>query len=187
MDDTQNLAGHLLIAMPGMEDPNFHHSVTYICEHSEKGALGIVINKPMNMELGEILRQLSLETASTELINQPVLRGGPVQAERGFVLHDSAERWDATTEVGKSIFVTTSQDILTDMAAGKGPEHMLMALGYAGWDAGQLEAEIRHNAWLTVPASPEIIFHTPFHQRWKAAAESIGISMASLSPEAGNA
>ena len=129
MDDMQNLAGYLLIAMPGMEDPNFHHSVTYICEHSEKGALGIVINKPMNMELGEILRQLSLETASLELINQPVLRGGPVQAERGFVLHDSADKWDATTEVGQSIFVTTSQDILTDMAAGKGPEPMLMALG----------------------------------------------------------
>jgi putative transcriptional regulator len=115
------------------------------------------------------------------------MRGGPVQAERGFVLHESPCEWDATTDVGHSIFVTTSQDILSDVAAGKGPERMLMALGYAGWGAGQLEEEIRQNAWLTVPATAEIIFATPFEQRWQAAAGLLGIDPANLSLDAGHA
>ncbi len=187
MNDTNTLAGNLLVAMPGMLDPNFEHSVTYICEHSEAGALGIVINKPMNMDIGEVLEQLSLATDQPTLAAQPVMRGGPVQSERGFVLHDSPRKWDATTEVGQSIFVTTSQDILTDVAAGKGPEHILMALGYAGWGAGQLEEEIRQNAWLTVPASAEIVFNTPYEERWRAAARSIGIDPAKLTIGAGHA
>lgn len=187
MNDTSNLTGQLLIAMPGLADPNFDHSVTYICEHSDAGALGIVINKPMNMDVGEVLEQLSLETDSREFAAQPVMRGGPVQAERGFVLHESPQEWDATTEVGHSIFVTTSQDILSDVAAGKGPERILMALGYAGWDAGQLEEEILQNAWLTVPASPDIVFATPIEDRWQAAAKSIGIDPNNLSLSAGNA
>ena len=187
MNDTHTLAGNLLVAMPGMADPNFEHSVTYICEHSEAGALGIIINKPMNMDIGEVLEQLSLATDEQTLAAQPVMRGGPVQSERGFVLHDSTREWDATTEVGHSIFVTTSQDILTDVAAGKGPERILMALGYAGWGAGQLEEEIRQNAWLTVPASAEIVFNTPYEERWMAAARSIGIDPAKLSFEAGHA
>jgi putative transcriptional regulator len=187
MEETTTLAGHLLVAMPGMADPNFDHSVTYLCEHSEEGALGIVINKPMNMDLGEVLNQLSLQTETPELAAQPVMRGGPVQAERGFVLHESAREWDATTDVGHSIFVTTSQDILTDIAAGEGPERILMALGYAGWGAGQLEEEIRQNAWLTVPASADILFNTPYEQRWQAATKSLGIDPANLSASAGNA
>jgi putative transcriptional regulator len=187
MDESYTLAGQLLVAMPGMTDPNFDHTVTYVCEHSEKGALGIVINKPMNMDMGEVLEQLSLAAETPELAAQPVMRGGPVQAERGFVLHDSPRQWDATTEVGHSIFVTTSQDILTDLAAGKGPEHVLMALGYAGWGAGQLEAELRQNAWLTVPASLDLVFGTPFEMRWQAAAKSLGIDPANLSMAAGNA
>jgi len=188
MNETHTLAGSLLVAMPGLADPNFEHSVTYICEHSETGTLGIVINKPMNMDVGEVLEQLSLETEEAkELAAQPVMRGGPVQAERGFVLHESDREWDATMEVGHSIFVTTSQDILSDVAAGKGPERILMALGYAGWGAGQLEQEIRQNAWLTVPASVDIVFDTPYQERWKAAANSIGIDPANLSFSAGNA
>jgi putative transcriptional regulator len=187
MEETYTLAGQLLVAMPGMTDPNFEHTVTYICEHSEAGALGIIINKPMNMDLGEVLEQMSLATETPELAAQQVMRGGPVQAERGFVLHDSSRQWDATTEVGHSIFVTTSQDILTDVAAGKGPERILMALGYAGWGAGQLEEELRQNAWLTVPASPDLVFGTPCELRWRAAATSIGIDPANLSLTAGNA
>jgi putative transcriptional regulator len=187
MEEAKTLAGHLLLAMPGMTDPNFAHAVTYICEHTEEGALGIVINKPMDMDFGEILQQLSLATGRPELAAQPVLRGGPVQMERGFVLHDSANRWDTTTEIGHSIFVTTSQDILTDVAAGKGPDHLLIALGYAGWGAGQLEAELRQNAWLTVPASVELVFRTPCEMRWQAAAKSLGINPAHLSLTAGNA
>ena len=120
-------------------------------------------------------------------LEQPVLRGGPVQIERGFVLHEAASEWDSTTEVGHSIFVTTSSDILADVASGKGPDKLLMALGYSGWDAGQLEAEILQNAWLTVPASADIVFNTPFEQRWQAAASSIGVDLASISPHAGHA
>jgi putative transcriptional regulator len=187
MQDKHSLAGQLLVAMPGMLDPNFQHTVTYICEHSESGALGITINRPLDMEIADVLEQFSLRTGSDLQLHQPVMRGGPVQAERGFVLHESAHNWDSTTEVGHSIYVTTSQDILTDVAAGKGPARILMALGYSGWEAGQLEDEIRQNAWLTVPASMDLVFETPFEERWQAAASSIGIDPINLSLHAGNA
>jgi putative transcriptional regulator len=187
MDATHSLTGHLLLAMPGMTDPNFHQAVTYICEHGPSGALGIVINKPMTMDVGDVLEQLALDTEAPLLRAQPVLRGGPVQAERGFVLHEVPRKWDATTDVGHSIYVTTSQDILSDLAAGKGPDRILMALGYAGWGAGQLEDEILSNAWLTVPASADIVFETPYEQRWTAAVRSLGIEPSSLGLNAGHA
>jgi len=131
--------------------------------------------------------QYWLSPQERRLWAQPVLRGGPVQAERGFVLHEVPRKWDATTDVGHSIYVTTSQDILSDLAAGKGPARILMALGYAGWGAGQLEDEILSNAWLTVPASADIVFETPYEQRWKAAVRSLGIDPASLSLNSGHA
>jgi len=187
MNSTQTLTGQLLVAMPGMLDPNFRNSVAYICEHSDSGALGLVINQPLDMAVSEVLEQLEMRTTDDALLGQPVLRGGPVQAERGFVLHESPHDWEATTEVGGSIYVTTSRDILSDLASGNGPERMQIALGYSGWDAGQLEAEILQNAWLTVPASAAIVFETPFEQRWQAAAGSIGVDLASLSPQAGHA
>ncbi len=186
-DKTHSLAGQLLVAMPSMMDPNFHQTVTCICEHSTSGALGIIINRPLNLDIGEVLEQLSLQPTQDNHLKQPVMQGGPVQSERGFVLHESPHNWDSTTEIGHSICLTTSQDILSDVAAGNGPERILMALGYAGWQAGQLEYEIRQNAWLTVPASTNLVFDTPFKDRWKAAAESIGIDPANLSPYAGNA
>ena len=187
MDETHTLAGQLLVAMPGMLDPDFQHTVTYICEHSETGALGITINRPLDMDIGEVLDQLSLKPSGPECLTQPVLKGGPVQSERGFVLHESPHNWESTTAVGQSIFVTTSRDILSDLAAGNGPGRVLIALGYSGWSAGQLEEEIRQNAWLTVPASSNLVFETPFDQRWSAAAQSIGIDPASLSLHAGHA
>ena len=187
MESTRSFAGHLLVAMPGMADPNFQHTVAYVCEHSDEGALGIIINRPLDMEIADVLEQFSLHGKDTAQMQQPVMRGGPVQAERGFVLHEAAQQWDSTTPVGHSIYVTTSQDILTDVAAGRGPGRMLMALGYAGWDAGQLEDEIRSNSWLTVPATTSLVFETPFEQRWRAAANSIGIDPANLSIYAGNA
>ena len=187
METTNTLAGHLLVAMPTMVDPNFDHTVTYVCEHSTEGALGLTINRPMNMDLGEVLEQLDLENKASSMSAQPVLRGGPVQMERGFILHESLKDWENTTAVSQSIFVTTSQDILLDLAAGRGPNRILMALGYAGWGAGQLEEEIRQNTWLTVPASIELLFETPFEQRWRAAAQSIGIDPVNLSTHAGNA
>lgn len=181
------LTGHLLIAMPAMDDPNFHRTVTYVCEHSEQGALGLVINRPLELKLGMVFEQLDLDVASPGAADRPILQGGPVQPERGFVLHDSPQSYDSTINVGDTIFVTTSQDILADVAAGQGPEHMLFTLGYAGWAAGQLEHEITANAWLSVPASPQIIFDTPFERRWQAAARLLGIDLANLSGVAGHA
>ena len=191
MTDATYLTGHLLIAMPAMQDPNFVKTVTYICEHSDQGALGIVINRPLDMDLGTIFDQLSLESADPELARQPVLQGGPVHQERGFVLHEPADtsdrEFDATLAVTDAIRVTTSQDILTAMARGQGPKRALVALGYAGWGAGQLETELVQNAWLSVPASPKIIFDTPFDQRWRESAKLSGIDLNTISHQAGHA
>lgn len=187
VSDSTHMTGHLLIAMPTMMDPNFHQTVTYICEHSDLGALGLVINRPLDMGLGEVLEQLSLDSPDEALTAQPVLRGGPVQTERGFVLHESPREWEATMPVGESIFVTTSQDILSSLAAGNGPERALIVLGYAGWGAGQLDAEIRDNAWLSVLADPRIVFETPFEQRWDEAARKLGVNLTTLSTQAGHA
>ena len=173
--------------MPSMMDPNFHRTVTYICEHTDHGALGIIINKPLDMDLGEIFEQLSLGEASPEMAGNPVLRGGPVQMERGFVIHESTKAWETTAPVADSVQVTTSRDILSAMAAGGGPKRALIALGYAGWGAGQLEAEIAANSWLSVLASADILFATPFEARWHEAAALLGIDVATISPEAGHA
>lgn len=191
MTEPTYLTGHLLIAMPAMQDPNFVKTVTYICEHSDQGALGIVINRPLDMDLGTIFDQLYLESADPELARQPVLQGGPVHQERGFVLHEpanaSSREFDATLAVTDAIRVTTSQDILTAMARGDGPRRALVALGYAGWGAGQLESELVQNAWLSVPASPKIIFDTPFEQRWRESAKLLGIDLNTISHQAGHA
>lgn len=189
MDDTTqiNLTGQLLIAMPAMLDPNFHQTVTYICEHSDQGALGLIINRPLDMDLTEVFEQLALGKPSQRYADSPVLRGGPVQVERGFVLHESDQDWDSTVNVANSIHVTTSQDILSSIADGSGPDRALVALGYAGWNAGQLESEITANAWLHAPASPQIIFDIPFEERWHEATALLGIDLANLSPEAGHA
>lgn len=187
MPDVTYLTGHLLIAMPSMADPNFTRTVTYVCEHNDKGALGIVINRPLEMELSEVFQQLSLAGANPSFAKQIVVRGGPVQTERGFVLHEPAGSWDSTVQVTPSIHLTTSQDILAAMAAGEGPKRALMALGYAGWGAGQLEVEMGANAWLSVPASPAIVFETPFEARWREASRLLGIDVATLSAEAGHA
>jgi len=191
MADNHYLTGHLLIAMPAMQDPNFVRTVTYICEHSEQGALGIVINRPLDMELGAIFDQLALEGVDPALASQPVLQGGPVHQERGFVLHEpeppDGPEFDATLAVGDGIRVTTSQDILAAMARGQGPRRTVVALGYAGWGAGQLENELKENAWLSVPASARIIFETPFEARWREAARLLGVDVALLGSQAGHA
>ncbi len=187
MGDVTYLTGHLLIAMPAMADPNFVRTVTYICEHTDQGALGIVINRPLQMDLGEVFQQLALQDTDAALARQPVLRGGPVQTERGFVLHEPSRQWDATVAVSDSVHLTTSQDILAALAGGTGPKRALMALGYAGWGAGQLEMEIGANAWLNVPATDTIVFDTPFEARWAAAAGLLGINLAMISSEAGHA
>ena len=182
------LQSHFLIAMPTMRDPNFRGTVTYLCKHDEQGALGIIINRPLKMRVAEIFRQLSLDIIDEHQSERPVMGGGPVQADRGFVIHQADEPYDNTLDTANAgIKVTVSQDILDSMARGAGPRPALVALGYAGWDPGQLEAELSTNAWLSVPADPAIIFETPFEQRWAAATALLGININQLSSYAGHA
>jgi putative transcriptional regulator len=182
-----NLTNHFLIAMPGLQDPNFEKSVTYICEHSDDGAMGIVINNPLSIPVSEILEQLDIDEKATGIPDKPIYLGGPVNGERGFVLHDSDTEWDSTLRVKNGISVTTSRDILVSIASGTGPERNLIALGYAGWGSGQLEQELADNAWLAVPADKAIIFDLPPEERWDAAAAELGIDLALLSTDAGHA
>jgi putative transcriptional regulator len=181
------LTDQLLIAMPTMVDPNFDRSVTYICEHGPEGALGIVVNRPLAITLGTVLAQLELGCEDPALRASAVFLGGPVLPERGFVLHDSGSRWDSTLRVNERFSVTTSRDVLVAVAAGRGPRRVLVALGYAGWSAGQLEAEMAENAWLSAPADHALVFDAPPEERWDRAARSIGADPARLSGAAGHA
>lgn len=187
MPPDTDLTNHFLIAMPQLEDPNFFHTVTYICEHSDDGAMGIVINRPMELHLADIFEQLKIPIASEKVSEQPVYIGGPVQSDRGFVLHDSNSDWASTLRVTPQISVTTSLDILEAIAAGKGPEQNLVALGYASWGAGQLESELAQNAWLSGPAESDIIFKRASKERWQAAADLLGVDLNLLSSDAGHA
>jgi putative transcriptional regulator len=181
------LTNQLLIAMPGMTDPNFAQTVTLVCEHNAQGALGIVINRPLPLTFGDVFRQLHLDATRSRVTADPVLQGGPVQTDRGFVLHTPGEPWDSTLPVSDWLQLTTSRDILDALARGEGPEAVLMALGYAGWDAGQLEAEVAQNAWLTVPAHQRLVFGTALDDRWEAACQLLGVNLLHLSSDAGHA
>jgi putative transcriptional regulator len=181
------LNNQLLIAMPGMLDPNFNSTVTLICEHNDEGALGIVINRPLDLKLGGLFEQLALEEPDATAANFPVMSGGPVARERGFVLHNPGVEYESSMPVSENIQLTLSRDVLDSMAAGNGPDKSLVALGYAGWEPGQLEAEMLANTWLNVPATAEIVFDTPFADRWFRAANAIGIDISRISPDAGHA
>ena len=187
MLETSYFKNHFLIAMPSLLDPNFFHSVTYICEHNREGAMGIVINRPLDMKLRDVLDHMEIAPAASDVADQKVFLGGPVQTERGFVLHRPNGPWHGTLAVTESIGLTTSRDILEAMARGAGPDNALVALGYAGWAPGQLEQELADNAWLSSPANPDIIFHLPPDHRWEAAAAALGIDIHSLSGQAGHA
>ena len=182
-----SLTNHLLIAMPQLADPNFAQTVALICEHTDKGALGIVLNKPLPMRLSDVLSQMKLEPSSEHIAAQPVLRGGPVHTDRGFVLHRPGGQWDHTHKVSDTIQVTTSRDVLAAMARGEGPSDAFIALGYAGWESGQLERELRENAWVSMPVDPRVVFELPFEQRWAGAWRLLGIDVDRLAPEAGHA
>jgi len=186
MADTEFLINHFLIAMPGLADPNFLHTVTYICEHDADGAMGIVINRPLDLSLGDILSHMDIN-ATPDTAPLPVFQGGPVQTERGFVVHAPLGDWEATLKVSEEIGVTASQDVLASIAAGKGPPRSLIALGYAGWGAGQLEQEMADNVWLSGPATAEVLFDTPVEKRWEAAAGLLGVDLTLLSSDAGHA
>jgi putative transcriptional regulator len=181
------LTNQLLIAMPAMGDPNFAQTVTLVCDHSARGALGLILNKPLTMRMSEIFEQLEIELPGGRLSESQVLRGGPMQTDRGFVVHPAGGKWDSTLEVSDAIHVTTSRDILAAMARGEGPSQAVVALGYAGWDGGQLEDEIRANAWLSAPVDSSIIFDMPFESRWQAAGRLLGVDLALISPISGNA
>lgn len=187
MKDFPALTNHFLIAMPALGDPNFQRTVTLVCEHNEDGALGIVVNRPLDMRVGEILRQLELDEQEPAVADQEVLMGGPVGTERGFVLHSPAGSWESTLQLSADLAVTTSRDVLAAMSRGEGPQDTLVALGYAGWMAGQLEQEMQANAWLSVPATTQILFDTPYHARWQSAARLVGVDIEQIGHQAGHA
>ncbi len=184
---TSNLTNQFLIAMPALLDPNFYHTVTYICAHNDEGAMGIVINRPLEMSLGDVLAQMSLSPTDQKANLLPVYHGGPVHTDRGFVLHEPLSQWDSSININDAVGLTTSRDILEAIARGGGPKDSLVALGYAGWSAGQLEQEILDNAWLNGPANADVIFKTPCQERWQTAAALLGVDMNLLSPEIGHA
>jgi putative transcriptional regulator len=181
------LNNQFLIAMPGMDDPNFAQTVTLVCEHSARGALGIIINRPLTMDLGEVFEQLGLDASRSQVSRQNVLLGGPVQTDRGFVLHSPGEAFESTLPVSDKLHLTTSRDILDALARGQGPERAIVALGYAGWEAGQLDDEMARNAWLTVPVDENLLFDVPAEDRWQAAGRLLGINLLHLSSDAGHA
>lgn len=187
MIESSYLTNQFLIAMPALADPNFSQTVTYIGEHNAQGALGLVINRPLALTLGELLEHLQMTANQPGIAALPIYHGGPVQPEQGFVLHCPLGHWGATLPVTDQIGVTTSRDILQAVADGEGPKQLLVALGYAGWGPGQLERELAENAWLSVPADPDILFQVPSKQRWQAAAALLGVDLRLLSPDAGHA
>jgi putative transcriptional regulator len=180
------LNNQFIIAMPNLADPVFFHTVTYMCQHTEEGALGIVINRLANMKLGDIFKQMNIPIQSEIAANMPVFTGGPVQQHRGFVLHTESGPWDMSMPVSDAITLTTSRDVIEAIAAGEGPDQYLVALGYAGWTGGQLEKEMLNNTWLNTPFGKEVLFETSINQRWNAAAERIGINITQLTAPAGH-
>lgn len=182
-----DLTHHFLIAMPNMVDPYFAKSLTYICEHNDQGALGVVVNRPIDLSLQALFERINLRLEQRELHDIPVYFGGPVQTDRGFVLHKPIGDWNSTLNVRDNLGLTTSKDILEAVGKGEGPAKMLVTLGYSGWAAGQLEHELGQNAWLTVEAGEQIIFDLPAEEKLPAAMELLGVDFASLSEDTGHA
>lgn len=187
MTDTAYFNNRFIMAMPTLMDPNFFRTVIYICEHNESGAIGIVVNRPLTVTLADVLSQMNI-TSTDEHVNAfPVLFGGPIHQERGFVIHSPVGDWRSSVVTSNDIAVTTSQDVLEAIAEKKGPENYIISLGYSNWQAGQLEAEIASNYWLCCPVNKDILFHTPFTERWVATAASIGVDVNKLSTDTGHA
>jgi len=209
----QSLENQFLIAMPSMGDPYFNKTVTYICEHNDEGAMGLIINLPVNISLNDLLKQIDDEADDNSAVDmaeevpessesqqdtltdnsllsvleQPVLSGGPISQNRGFVLHSTQSGWKSSMALSKDIMITTSKDILLALGTEKAPEQFMVTLGYAGWGPGQLEKELQDNSWLTIEANSDIIFKTPIEQRWQKATEMLGIDLAHLSSDIGHA
>jgi putative transcriptional regulator len=189
MEDTAfSLQNQFLIAMPGMLDDNFNQAVVYVCAHGDEGMMGLVINHPIeDILLSEVFAQMDVSTEN-QLINEvPVYLGGPVQPERGFIIHRPNQSWQSTLITSDDVGVTSSQDILQAIADGEGPEDITVVLGYSGWGAGQIEDEITQNSWLTMPADNDILFNVHYSNRWKAAMDKLGVDVSHLSSDAGHA
>lgn len=181
------LENQMLIAMPGMADPNFSRSVTLLCQHTDEGAIGITINRVSSFSLGEIMDQLEIPCEDTVIREETVLEGGPVNRDRGFVLHSPMPGFESSLEISRDIMVTTSRDVLQTIADGQGPQKFTVALGYAGWGDGQLEEEMRQNAWLSVPSDGDILFELPLGDRWARAVSNLGIDISHLHDVGGHA
>lgn len=186
-----NLTNHFLVAMPSMKDPYFKHSVIYICEHNEEGAMGLIINAPIDITVGGMLKQVEIERAypqsQSKSLKEPVFNGGPVSEDRGFILHRPKDHYESSIRMTDDIAVTTSKDILTVLGTDAEPKGYLVALGYSGWEAGQLESELSENSWLTIEADSDLIFNTPTRDKWNKAIQKLGIDPIQLSGEAGHA
>lgn len=184
----KSLQNHFLIAMPDLNDPFFERTVTYICEHNEGGAMGLIINQPAPLTVSKLLQQIEIQLpGESALQDAPVYAGGPVGTDRGFVLHAPQDGWRSSLQVSDEIMITTSKDILQAFGSAKAPDRFLLTLGYAGWDAGQLEEELASNSWLTIPADASILFDVPSVDRWQKATEKLGIDVWQLAPGAGHA
>ena len=186
MPPESSLRNHFLISMPSTDDSIFAHSVTYVCDHNEHGAMGMIINQPIGISLGDVFEQLDLKN-NTAHGHRPVLAGGPVNAQQGLVLHRNQGQWESTLNITDEICLTASKDIIEAMSNHEGPQSAQLALGYAGWSPGQLEEELANNYWLTMPADSSIIFDTPLEQRWEAAAKQLGVDLDLVSRSAGHA
>ena len=184
---TTSLKNHFLIATPALMDPYFYHSVTYICEHDENGALGLVLSHTTNFELGDLLQQMAMPYKNSNIVRRKLRAGGPIEEHSGFILHRPLGQWQTTLPITAQTGLTTSEDILMALAAGNGPQDAIVILGYAGWEAGQLEDELTTNAWLTHPADPDLLFNTPPEQLWHSAANALGVNLNQLSLDAGHA
>lgn len=183
----ESLIGHVLVAMPGMDDPRFARAVVLLCQHNEDGAMGLVVNRLSDYRLSEIFAQMQISDVHADFADRPVLAGGPVQTDRGFVLHEGTTDWDSTLRITESLAVSTSRDVLEGIAAGTGPARFLLMLGFSGWGPGQLESELADNAWLTVPADNELLFDVPLEMRWQAATSRLGVDPGQLAGYAGHA
>ena len=185
--DNVNLTDNFLIAMPSLEDPYFAQALVYICEHTENGALGIIVNRPLDMDLAGLFEKIDIKQENPVLAKLPVYFGGPVQLDRGFVLHRPIGHWQSTLKVSDEVGLTSSRDVLASVGSAGLPSEIIVSLGYSGWDAGQLEDELAQNSWLTVPAKSSILFDLPPEERLPAAMQKLGISFSQLSDVAGHA
>lgn len=184
------LEQQFLVAMPDMDDPNFNRGVTLLCQHNDEGALGLTINRPSDLKLADLFKQLGFENHDPSTADTIIFEGGPLHRERGFVLHETEKddrEWDSSLAVGRHLKITTSKDILEAIAEGTGPQRYLVTLGYAGWEAGQLEQEMKDNVWLNVDAQREILFESPIDERWERAVAALGFSADALQPSGGHA